>query len=57
MTTNEILTYNVNHTPAWLADTCQLMISPEKDERTKGWNDALRRVIRIIEHGMIGGKE
>lgn len=49
--------YNVNHTAEWLRDVCSLMRTSSEIARKSpydmGWNEALSRVIGIIEDGMI----
>ena len=49
--------YSVNHDAKWLIGVCRLMITSSEIaknlEYDKGWNEALHRVIAIIEDGMI----
>ena len=53
--------YNINHDAQWLRDVCSLMRTSseiaKKNDFDKGWNDALTRVIGIIEDGMIPPKD
>lgn len=57
MLSDKMHEYNVNHNAEWLRDVCSLMRTDSEIARRndfdKGWNDALTRVIGLIEDGMI----